>query len=321
LKGFTLSPDSCPDPALRCQLDFDFLIDGKDLELCRRLLAERGYERVAATAATWEFKSGCSELASIEDFYKPKQQRCVELHFSSNAEGVPARDERLDRHDWRRRGGLSFPALQPADQLIGQAVHIFEHLRGPATRLAWLLEYKRHVAHYGNDDAFWIEVRERAAKNDRAAIAIGLASLLSVNLFGGDTPAALNEWTLDRLPPAVRLWADRYGRRAVLADFPGTKLYLLLEDQLHHIDGRWKRKERTLLPLRPPPRIMRVDSRAGLRKRLRGELYQLRYILFRLRFHIAQGLHYKIEAARWRRNLRALYLNPSQPIERAVPEQ
>ena len=33
LKGFSLSPESCPRPELRCQLDFDFLIDGTQLDL------------------------------------------------------------------------------------------------------------------------------------------------------------------------------------------------------------------------------------------------------------------------------------------------
>jgi len=62
----------------------------------------------------------------------------------------------------------------------------------------------------------------------------------------------------------------------------------------------------------PPARILAVDRNAGLWKRLHSELYQLRYILYRTRFHAVQGLHYKIEAARWKRSLRALCLNTSR---------
>ena len=49
LKGFTLSPESCPRPELRCQLDLDFLIDGTQLDLCQRILGKTGYELSAAT--------------------------------------------------------------------------------------------------------------------------------------------------------------------------------------------------------------------------------------------------------------------------------
>jgi hypothetical protein len=52
LKGFTLSPESCPRPELRCQLDFDFLVDGSQLDLCRNLLSKSGYELDAMTRGT-----------------------------------------------------------------------------------------------------------------------------------------------------------------------------------------------------------------------------------------------------------------------------
>ena len=313
LKGFTLSPDSCPDPALRCQLDFDFLVDGKDVNLCSHILVERGYQRVAATKKTWEFKSACSELASIDDFHKPKKQRCVELHFKPDSANVPGRDERLDRLCWRTREGVSFPSLQPPEQLVGQAVHILEHLCGAATRPAWLFEYKRHVDLHANDRSFWVEVQELAAGVPRAAVAIGVASLLATQLFGGETPAMLNEWTLDRLPPTVRLWVERYGRRAVLADFPGTKLYLLLREQLQDANGGWQQEHRRrLLPVGLPARIIRLDRSASAWKRVRTEFYQLRYILYRARFHVVEGLRYKIEAARWKRSLRLLCQAPSR---------
>src|ERR1700684_1686168 len=62
LKGFTLSPESCPRPELRCQLDFDFVVDGTQLDLCRRILSKTGYELITATPDVWEFKAGSDEL-------------------------------------------------------------------------------------------------------------------------------------------------------------------------------------------------------------------------------------------------------------------
>ncbi len=82
LKGFTLSPDSCPNPALRCQLDFDFLVDGKHRGLCRELRAQRGYVLRGATPSVLEFKTDTARLATIGDLYKISQQRSIEIHFA-----------------------------------------------------------------------------------------------------------------------------------------------------------------------------------------------------------------------------------------------
>jgi Uncharacterised nucleotidyltransferase len=309
LKGFSLSPDSCPRPELRCQLDLDFLIDGTQLDLARNILSKTGYELIAATPDVWEFKAGSDELTRITDHYKWRPQRCVELHFATSGPPthLPFRDARLEnriRHSW---GGVTFPALTPADQFIAQAQHIFKHLCSACTRLSWLLEYQRHVAFRFQDQAFWEEVREHAASDPRTSIAIGLTTLLSFRIFGGKAPAQLEEWTSACLPAAVRLWADHYGREALLADFPGTKLYLLLQDELIGNDESWKQtKRRKLMPLRLAPRIVSVSTQDNVWKRMRSELFQLRFLVFRLRFHVVQGLHYLVEASRWKRRLAAL---------------
>jgi Uncharacterised nucleotidyltransferase len=309
LKGFSLSPESCPRPELRCQQDFDFLIDGTQLDLARNILSKTGYELIAATPDVWEFKTASDELTRITDHYKARPQRCVELHFASS--GPPAhllfRDSRLERRTRHSWGGVTFATLAPADQFIAQAVHIFKHLCTACTRLSWLLEYRHHVAVRFLDEAFWQSVREHAGSDAQISIAIGLATLLSFRIFGGNAPAQLEEWTSARLPASVRLWADHYGREAILADFPGTKLYLLLQDELKGNDESWKHaKRKKLMPLRPAPRIVSVRTDDTVWKRVRSELYQLRFLLFRLRFHVVEGLHYLIEAARWKRRLAGL---------------
>jgi hypothetical protein len=309
LKGFSLSPESCPRPELRCQMDFDFLIDGTQLDLARNILSKTGYELIAATPDVWEFKAGSDELTRITDHYKWRPQRCVELHFATSGAPthLPFRDSRLERrvrHSW---GGVTFPALAPADQFIAQALHIFKHLCSACTRLSWLLEYQHHVAVRYQDWSFWEEVRRHAGGNPHTSIAIGLTTLLSYRIFGGQAPAQLEEWTSARLPAAVRLWADHYGREAILADFPGTKLYLLLQEELSGNDDSWKRTKRSrLMPLRPAPRIVSVSTDDHVWKRMRSELFQLRFLIFRLRFHVVEGLHYLVESSRWKRRLAAL---------------
>jgi putative nucleotidyltransferase-like protein len=309
LKGFSLSPESCPRPELRCQQDFDFLLDGTQLDLCRRILSKTGYELMAATPDVWEFKAGSDELTSIADHYKWRPQRSVEVHFATSGPPthLPFRDARLERrirHSW---GGITFPALAPADQFIAQAMHIFKHLCSACTRLSWLLEYQHHIALRYQDQSFWEDVRKHASGNPQTSTAIGLATLLSYHIFGGEPPAQLAEWSSAHLPAPVKLWAEHYGREAVLADFPGTKLYLLLQEELKGNDGSWKHTKRNrLMPLRPAPRIVSVSSNDDVWKRLRNELFQLRYLLFRLRFHVVEGLHYLVEVSRWKRRLAAL---------------
>ncbi len=313
LKGFTLSPESCPNPVLRCQLDLDFLVDGRHLELCKKILAKAGYRLTAATGTVWEFKAGSSELASIEDHYKPKPQRSVELHFAASAlDGCsPLRDERLDRLRLHFLNGIAFPALSVGDLFVGQALHLFGHLRSACTRLAWLLEYKRHVSVRYGDQEFWREVEECSQTQPQAPIAIGLVTLLSSQIFAGRTPDLLESWTLERLPAAVRLWVEHYGRRALLADFPGTKLYLLLEDELARGDSSWQKKKcASLLPLHRVPTIVYAGPDDNVLKWLRREVYQTRFVLFRLRFHVLEGLRYMIEFTRWKRQTTALQKCP-----------
>lgn len=307
LKGFTLSPDYCPDPVLRTQIDFDFLVDGGQLELCRRVLTEIGYTQTTETRNEWEFKASSSKQICIEDHFKPGPHRSIELHFST-AGAVPYKpscDERLGRLAQRTWDGHSFPVLSPEDQFVGQALHLLSHLRSPCTRPAWLLEYKRFVSAHDDNGDLWDKVRECSQAHSEASIAIGLASLLSNQLFGGASPARLDESTLDCLSANVRLWAGCYGRKAVLARPPGTKLYLLLEAELAREDSGWpNRKLRRLVPVdRVPRRITFPEPNETLWKRIRGELYQARFILLRIQFHLVEDLRYLTESWRWKRLL------------------
>jgi Uncharacterised nucleotidyltransferase len=308
LKGFTLSPESCPDPTLRCQLDLDFLVDASQLSICREILSGLGYVLAAATATTWEFKAGASVLSSISDLYKSKPQRSVELHFisSTHAPHQLGRDERLDRLSWRSWSGYTFPVLSQADQFLEQACHLFGHICSPHTRLSWLLEYKRHILARYSDTLFWKEVREQSKSHHHTDIAIGVSTLISSQIFGAKAPECLNSWTLDTLPDPVRLWTNQYGRRSVLADFPGTKLYFLLRDELQSDDEIPRDRTRRLLPLHRAPRVTLARSNDSLWTRIRNTIYQGRFVIFRLRFHLIEGHRYAIENVRWKRRRRSL---------------
>ena len=306
LKGLSLTPESVPDPTLRCQLDLDFLVATGQTSIARQVLTDMGYCLSAANRGTWEFKAGSSEVAAIKDLYKVKPQRSVELHLVDTAgNAVPLRTStcsgQLQRAVVRPVLGVPMPTLSPADQFLNQALHLFGHIRGEFTRTSWGLEFARHLRSRGNDAAFWREVEELAAEVPEATTALGVPILLVEQVFGPAAPDALRRWTVDQLPAPVARWARMYGRRVMMADFPGNKLYLLLENELgpRRSDARQAALKR-LLPFRLPPMITRGEAGEQLSTRLRRYVAQTRFVLFRLRFHVVQGARYCLEFLRWR---------------------
>jgi Uncharacterised nucleotidyltransferase len=314
LKGFTLSPHSCPHPFLRTQLDFDFLVDGAYLARCCEVLSTFGYSVRASTHSVLELKTDSNQLASISNLYKTREQRCVELHFTctDDPHHRPARDPRLERLHRLQLDELNVPTLSPADQLIGQATHILSHLCGPSTRLAWLFEFANHLSLRFEDQSFLSDVRRGLDRDRNAEIAMGATCLLIKILFGCPIPDLLETGPVQKLPGPIKLWINVYGARAVLADFPGTKLYLLLREQLESGPDDWKKERgKALMPRSRPPRILPLKPNARLGLWIKSELYQLRYELFRLRFHVEQGLAYVIEARRWHQLLKQHEISPT----------
>jgi Uncharacterised nucleotidyltransferase len=302
LKGFTLCPDSCPRPELRHQIDFDFLISADHLSLSRSCLENKGYELTAVTATTWEFKAGNYSMGRSKNTYKATPYHSVELHFAGPGMYGPSGscDERLKRLiTWNYRPA-GFPALSSADQFISQALHIFGHLRGENTRGSWLLEFRRHASVRRDDEAFWRAVQKLAEEISDAPIAIGISTLLATELFGRFAPAMLETWAVASLPPTVALWIQHYGREAVCADFPGTKLYLLLQIELDKTDGTQSDALRRLFPLRRPAWVLQNDPQQTLLGNVRRIIVQLRYVAFRMRFHLVEAFRFAVEWVRWR---------------------
>jgi len=307
LKGFTLVPDACPDATLRCQFDLDFLVARNDLPLCEKILDEQRYVLTGACKNVREFKAGCGQLPSVRNLYKPKPQKSVEVHLAdSRDDGTPCRDGMLSRcrlHSW---DGLEFPVLSDCDKFFELASHLFKHLKSEWTRASWILEFTRFINFHNEDEALWLEVQERALNNPEAKLAIGVATSVADNSFGiSALPSTLASTVLE-LPQSVRLWIDRYGNNVLFAKFPGTKLYLLLQEALVRGDGAPKQTIKRLLPLHRPPRVTSGPEEESLRSRFERIRSEISHLLFRLRFHFTQGIAYTIEASRWKRTIASL---------------
>jgi hypothetical protein len=301
LKGLSLCPNSVPKPELRLQFDLDFLVDEIHIPDARTILERRQYRLHLMSGRSWEFKFNERPWLDMKDIYKDFHSYAVDLHGQSSA---PGRSSSLDRLEWRELHGISMPLLSPVDLLLGQGLHAFKHIWGGYSRAAHLLEFRRHVLSHRDDSAFWAELQAAAKHHPRAALELGVVTLLITRVMGNFAPQAFTTWTVDRLDRPVRLWVEMYGHRIALGSYPGNKLHLLLHKELELAGIAQKQKRslrQALVPLWLPSPVVRALPNESLPVRIRRYSMYPQLILERLRFHIVEGFRFAMESHRWRR--------------------
>jgi hypothetical protein len=299
LKGLSLWPYAVPKPELRSQFDLDFLVAKQSAPEARRILESRGYRLYAVSGRSWEFKLNERPGVSLRDLYKPMPSHAVELHIEPEAAGGLTI---LQRVEFRAICGIAMPVLAPVDLFLGQALHVYKHLSGEFSRASHLLEFRHHVLTRHDDNVFWSSLRAAAESSQRAALGLGVVTLLTTRVMGDFAPESLTGWTLSRLPAPAQLWVEMYGSRAVFGTFPGTKLYLLLQREMEPAGMRAKRSPlKALLPSRLPPPVIRAFPNEAMPVRISRYRMQLELVLLRLRFHFVEGLRYAWESYRWKR--------------------
>ena len=299
-KGFALAPYAYVDPFLRCQMDLDFLMAQSDAQRCQSVLEGLGYTLTGTDRNVREYKAGAGMMPSLRDLYKPRPQRCIEVHvLDSKVKTGPSGCydilSRSQRPTWNE---FEFPVLCELDTFIAQAHHLSKHIQSEWTRISWILEYANHVHTHRANEAFWLEVLRKISIDREAKVAVGIATLVASQAFRLEPPEPA-AWAVRELPESVRLWIAHYGSRVLLAEFPGTKLYLLLQKNLREeAVGRICPKRRSLIPIHLPPIVTKEH---GLVRQFVGLFVQIRFIWFRLCFHVTQNLCYMIEVPRWKR--------------------
>jgi len=303
LKGMTLSPDSVSDPALRWQIDLDFLVAACDGPCATEILCTSGYALYATSKNTLEFKAGQPDKPDVRAIYRIRSQRSLEVHLLNTDQSCDSRRaDPLMRANLRSFDGVMIPTLCSADILIQQAVHLFKHLCNEHTRASWVLEFWRHVTIRRSDEKLWHEVEVIAAGDSQAEVALGASVLLTTLAFGDFAPDSLC-YRMRRLPPAVRMWIETYGMRALLAGSPGNKMYLILRGQLQQGNEARGEARRLVFPIHLPPLITRSEPGETFLAQLRRYRIEANHLRARMRFHILEGIRYAIESARWQRRI------------------
>jgi Uncharacterised nucleotidyltransferase len=300
LKGITLVPTYCSDPELRFQVDLDFLLDILDADRCQNILETFGYRLTGASERTWEFKAGGYMVPTLRDMYKPKPQRSVEIHFAESDPEAKPIDDRLARTQSQTWSGITFPALSESDKFVGQSVHLYKHLRSEWIRLSWILEYWNFLHARRDDVLLWNEVKGRVRDDLIAQIAIGMSLRIAATAFGECYLPALTDWAVEVLPKNFERWLECYGEDVVLMEFPGSKLYLLLDAAKEQKQFVVHDPIKKLFPLHFPPGVVYCSSDASFRERWNGRKEEMKYFLFRLRFHVVSGICHTLETARWK---------------------
>jgi len=301
LKGCSLWPHSVPRLELRSQLDLDYLIAEHDAPAAQRILEGYGYRLRAISGRSWEFKTDAPP-SSLADLYCASPHRSLELHLESPSSSSSLL-ERLDHVPFH---GISVPVLRAPDLFIGQGLHLYKHLCSEFYRPAHILEFRRHVIARRDDADFWDEVMERGEHSLATSLALGVVTLLTERVMGSFAPDAFRRWTVDRLPRPLRAWVDRYGVRSAVMNFPGSKVYLLLQQQMEALGiGSRRSARQALFPRRLPPAIAHPVANESLRAAIRRHCVQGRFVLQRLRFHLVAGLGYLRETRSWRQFIAA----------------
>jgi hypothetical protein len=302
-KGFTLVPDACSDATFRSQFDLDFTLLRSDVSRCEEVLRSQGYWLSGVGDNVREYKAGSRQLPRMQDLYSPNSQHCLEIHLiDSTTQDEDSYDGKLLRVQQRNLFGLTFPVFSDSDRFVGQALHLFKHLQGEWTRMSWILEYASFVKFHSFNNILWDEISKISSTNSEVRIAVGAATLIADRIFGNVAVPPILTRTVEDLPDPVRLWIERYGEKAVMSRFPGTKLYLLLQNALDRGDASTRRTiRRKLLPVHRPQRVISSFPGEPWSQCIRNYITQLRYNCFRLWFHLINGLSYLLEAQLWKR--------------------
>ena len=335
LKGFALIPDYSPDASLRTQADFDYLVVPESRSHAERALRAAGYLRqIRDDSNVHVFFHSARPLripASDDALYSAALPRRLELHtrlWDAGPESIRPRSlgTALDRTQLRQWQGVRFPALSDEDAFTFQILHALRHIFDLWCRLSLLLEIAYFLKRRAHDAGFWRRFISRTNGDPGLAAATGVVVTLAAELFGASIPAPLDDWLRENTPPAMKLWAKRYGRDCALGNFMEDKFSLFLLREFIPDVVAWRKVwRRRLFPIHRPNRAAEAAS-PRMSSRLAAGWKQSLHVVRRFKFHLVSALRLGWEFPRWERVLRqrsaggeSRAARMTEPISAVVP--
>jgi len=315
LKGFSVVPAYTPDPSLRSQHDYDYLVHTSSVETARQVLRAAGFHEKAQRPGldpsdTIEFTgglSGCS--ASGEEWYSARIPRRVELHLSLwqyDRDGISLQTPKdaLSRKRYASWEGLRFPVLAGNDALLFHCLHAFHHILDYWCRTSCFLEIARFLAGRASDREFWDGFRSVVNVAGNLPDIVGLVFRLASELFEAPIPQGFGLAGGNRRSRALDVWVRRFGIEWALARYPGSKLSLLLHQEFVENPWAWREiRRRRLLPFHGLDRAAE-PLEPNMKSKWRAERQQWRFAIARVRHHLMGLATYARHAPGWQRMLR-----------------
>lgn len=314
LKGFALVPEYCPDPTLRSQYDFDFLVSPDSLPLVDRSLQGRGFikkpEHRSYNPAVY-FHSAREPVLpnSLDNIFSPELYRPVEIHSSlwqldSDKIRFTLPETRLSRVVIKTWNGTRFFCLSPEEMLLFQVLHTFRHILNNWCRLSLFLELAVFLHRYAGQEQYWSRFEKLVCCDDRLMEAAGVVFSLSTGLFHSAVPSEARAFTINRLTTASVFWLHQYGFRSAVQNFSASKSSLYLHGLFIDNKADWREVRRhRLLPLQKPAIATRATT-GNRMSRLATNSRRLLQVFGRVWFHAAAAVEYLCGLPAWRRVLK-----------------
>lgn len=312
VKGFSLIPDCFDSVRERHQIDLDLLIAPWDVRRAKGALEELGY-RVQSGDDSGEVRlvrPWKKHLGVHAYLYQLPEPPPIELHTQpweqcADEIELPSLSGFLNATETHEICGVEFARLRPAYHFVYLLLHIFRHLLGSWTRLLSLYEAATFIRKRSNEDCIWAEAAQIIEKDRVLASACALVLGLVDCTFPTDIPAPLRQISRRSLSAESALWIERYSTAWLLADPPGGKLSLLVQEQFWADRRRWWRYlRRRLLPTCKPHSLSdeaMKSTKSGLAYRTEEALYKAS----RAWYHVRSDLEYLGARLRWTQQGRA----------------
>lgn len=228
IKGFTLAPDFCPDPFLRHQVDFDFLVAPGETGAAAQVMSACGYSAAYRNEAGEScFLTPLRHIPSAkDDLYCLQRQRQVDLHISlwERCPWLPVEtpEDCLEYSEIHELFGLQYRSLSLEDKFLLQVLHAFRHSVRSWIRVSWLLEIGSCLEKHQSNAGLWNRLIARAGNADLTKSIFALVLGLVQRLFLTPIPAPLCSWTAEAATPRLRAWLDHFGLEWAISDWPGS---------------------------------------------------------------------------------------------------